>query len=714
VTGSFGFLLAINPGNVTAVWPPSGVAFAAALLLRWPAWIGIWIGSFAVNMWFFTNVSHFSILAIMTAGMIATGSTLQAVLGSFVLRRCIDANDILRRPQDSFTFVVTAAASCLLAATIGVTALSLSGFVDWRQYGYTWLTWWAGDTGGVLVYTPLIMTWRSLPSFHRNYKRMLEFLLFLCALCFACQIVFNGLFLGKQHYPLHFLVFPFLLWAAGRFGVCGVTLTITIVELFAIIGLKNGYGPFALNTLNESLLMLAAFIATFTLIGLAFASVLTAWQSLRQKLENIAEEQELKVTQRTADLEEANRSLCIARDRAIEASAIKSAFVANISHELRTPLSGILGMTELVLAHPLGKDLRDMIQTVHDSGNALLKVVSDILDLSKIEAGKVMLEYEPFSPAFLVQDCTKLLAPAAVDRKLKLNTSLDSQLPQFVYGDASRIRQVLVNLIGNAIKFTQQGGIIVSADIENETQDTITIRFVVKDTGIGIADENKELLFAPFVQLDASTTRKFGGTGLGLAISKRFIEMMNGQIGLESALGSGSMFWFKIPFDKSRPHQTEGGKQDKHSIPAVERLPETITLNRRVLVVEDNLVLSGIIIQQLAILGMLAGSAGTGRDAITAYKTGEYDLIFMDINLPDITGYAVTADIRALERNAGISDGNGTPIIALTAGAMDGDREKALAAGLDDYMAKPVSIDQLRVMLIRWLSRKQSPSCTST
>ena len=487
-----------------------------------------------------------------------------------------------------------------MAATIGVTALSLSGFVDWRQYGYTWLTWWAGDTGGVLVYTPLILTWRRLPSFHRNYKRWLEFLLFLGALSLACQIIFNGLCLGKQHYPLHFLVFPFLLVAAGRFGVCGVTLTIAIVELFAISGLQNGYGPFALGTLNESLLMLAAFIATFTLIGLTFAAVLTAWQSLRQKLENIAEEQELKVIQRTADLEEANRSLCIARDRAIEASTIKSAFVANISHELRTPLSGILGMTEIILADPLDKDLRDMIQTVHDSANALLKVVSDILDLSKIEAGKVMLEYEPFSPVFLVQDCTKLLAPAAVGRKLKLNISLDSQLPQFVYGDASRIRQVLVNLIGNAIKFTQQGGITVSTDIENETHDTITIRFAVKDTGIGIADEKKELLFAPFVQLDAGTTRKFGGAGLGLVISKRFIEMMNGQIGLESALGSGSTFWFKIPFDKSRLHQTEGSSPDKHSMPSVEKLPETITLHRRVLVVEDSPVLSGIIIRQLA------------------------------------------------------------------------------------------------------------------
>ncbi len=612
IAGRLGFYFAISPGNVTAIWPPSGIAFAAVLVLGVPAWLGIWIGSFLANVWFYSGFSAFSLTEVIVAAFIALGSTLQAIVGGLLLRRFIDSRNIFRRPHDSFVFVGIAAASCVLAAVIGVTTLCLAGLLPWDRYAYTCLTWWAGDTGGVLVYTPLILTWRALAAVCQDRKRLLELLAFMATLSICCLIVFCD-FLTDHQYRLQFLMFPFLVLAAARFGVCGVTLTVAAIEIFAVIGLKNGLGPFAVGSLNEGLLLIGAYLGIVALIGIIFGSVLTEWQTFRKQLEKVAEELELKVAQRTSDLEEANYNLRIARDQAIDASNVKSAFVANISHELRTPLSGILGMSELLLSESMDSDLRDMIQTIHDSGHALLTVVNDILDLSKIEAGKIALEYEAFSPTFLVQDCIKLLAPAAANKHLKLSVSLDSQLPAFVWGDASRIRQSLLNVVGNGVKFTEKGSVTLHAEVESQTNEAVTILFTVRDTGIGIAREHKGLLFTPFVQVDSTTTRKFGGTGLGLAISKRFIEMMNGTIGFESELHRGSTFWFKVPFDKTCLQEPKDGPQGKLR-PVVEQLPPALALNRRVLIVEDNAVLSYLVVRQLTSLGMEACASTTGGE----------------------------------------------------------------------------------------------------
>jgi PAS domain S-box-containing protein len=402
------------------------------------------------------------------------------------------------------------------------------------------------------------------------------------------------------------------------------------------------------------------------------------------------------------ELKVKNEQLEEARDSAIEASQLKSAFVANISHELRTPLSGILGMSELALTLDLNDETRAMLEVINQSGQALLTVVNDILDLSKVEAGRITLDIQPFNLKFVIQGCSSLLAPSARAKKLAFNVDIDQHLPEFVSGDAAKVRQVLINLIGNAVKFTEKGNITVSARVLNEDYQKVTVLIAVTDTGVGISAADQQRLFIPFGQIEKSGTRKYGGTGLGLAISKRFVELMNGQIKFRSSEGEGSCFWFSIPFDKkATAHEDRTPQRTKRL--EVQTLPAALTSGRKVLLVEDSKVLNKVILKQLSTLGIDAHGVYNGHDAIEEAATGKYDLVLMDINLPDMSGYEVTEVIRRMEGKEMIAP---TAIVALTASAMEGDREKALDAGLDDYIAKPVSIEELGRRLRKWLTHK--------
>lgn len=432
------------------------------------------------------------------------------------------------------------------------------------------------------------------------------------------------------------------------------------------------------------------------------ALTLTTKWSLRQEKMAYTDNLELEVQERTQELESLVKEYKRMKDKAERATAIKSAFLATMSHEIRTPMNGVMGMNSLLLETELDGKQRKLSEMVKKSADSLLRVVNDILDFSKMEAGKMDIEIVPFKTEEIVSEVIQTISFQSKAKGLTIDYSINNDVPGSLMGDPTRLKQLLLNFGSNAVKFTEEGSVIISVNLEEKRGTDFLVKFSVEDTGTGIPKEKIEGIFDPFKQADASTTRKFGGTGLGLTICRQLVDLMKGTVGVESEPGKGSNFWFEVPLkmEANEPQAesySESGTIEDKEYPLKEM---------KVLVADDDKMSQLVVQKFLEKEGISAEMVETGAEAIDALKRMSFSAILMDVQMPDMGGLEATEIIREMEEKTG----QRIPIIIITASAMVEDRDNSIEAGADDFITKPIDKTRLINTLNKYSDTKNSRS----
>ena len=647
IAGKLALRLAFLHASASPVWPPAGIALAALLVLGFRVWPAIFVGAFLVNL---TTLGN-----ILTSLGIASGNTLEALCGAWLVNRFAGGARVFGRPQDVFKFALAALVSTTVSPTFGVSSLAVGGFAQWSSYWPIWLTWWLGDASGVLVIAPLLLLW-SVPATQRtwNQKQVLEVSVLLLLLVVLAETVFGGwLPISARNYPISFICGPIVIWTAFRFTPRETATGIFILSTIAIWGTLHGFGPFILQSENQSLLMLQSWTAALTITAMAIAAAITERNSTQVALE-----------QQKDAVEAANRT--------------KDNFLAMLSHELRTPLTPVMAALDTLEADgSRSSGAKNSLAMIRRNVELESQLIDDLLDLTRIAKDKLQLRFGPLDSHEVINNVVEICRPQAQARNLTLQLNLRAGT-HYVLGDAAKYQQIVWNLLKNAVKFTAENGEITISSSNPEPQ---LLAIAVHDTGIGIEPEVMNRIFDPFEQGERAFQRRYGGLGLGLAISKSLAQAHGGTlIARSEGHDRGSTFILTMKTVPAPPR----------IVKLTSPVPESRPL--RILLVDDHQDTCVALERLLVRRGHLVAAAHNVRSAMETAARNSFDLLISDIALPDGTGTELMTYLHAISR---------IPGIAISGFGMNGDIEKSIDAGFAEHLVKPVKMENLEAAIDR-------------
>lgn len=689
IVSKFAVTVSSLPGGATPFWPGSGINLAAVLLWGPQVWIGGFLGEFIHNLTL-QEITPLGLLGILN---VSIGNISETLVAAYIIQRFVKPGQWFNQVRSAFYFILTALASPMICATIGITTVCLLGQVPWNLYSKIWRSIWIGDAVGILVLTPVLLVWsQDTTEFQKLAKeRWLEISTFLFLFIGIEEMTFI------KGYPIEYMLLPLLVWAIFRFGQPAGTLLLTVVSLLAIVATAHDFGPFIKGNLNESLVFLQSFIGVFAITTLILSAVIN---------EN----------------KQANAKLKAANAELQKFAQLKDEFIANTSHELRTPLNGIIGIAESLIdgaTGELSKQTCYNLAMIVSSGRRLASLVNDILDFSKLKHQSLQLQVKPIDLHSIVEVVLTLSRPLLAQKDLQLINAIPPNLPP-VQADENRLQQILHNLVGNAIKFTPSGKVEVSAALINSTAtreiknsqielsqtnlDPLNseIEIIISDTGIGISEDKFDRIFASFEQAEGSTARTYGGTGLGLTITKQLVECHGGEISVQSRLGEGSCFKFTLPVADEKPVEEDSTfhpalKENFDSLQLEDTPPKNHQLSHaentsqiKILVVDDEPINLQVLVNNLSLQNYDVTQASNGEEALNLIEKGFLpDIILLDVMMPKMTGYEVTQKLREDFLPSEL------PIVLLTAKNQVQDIVTGLNVGANDYLTKPIAKSEL-------------------
>ena len=652
VAGKLGLKLAFLHASASPVWPPAGIALGALLVFGYRTWPAIFVGAFLVNV---TTTGD-----IPTSLAIGAGNTLEAICGAWLVNRFAGGVRVFDRSQDVFKFAFAAVLSTAISSSIGVTSLALAGFVDWTKSAAVWVTWWLGDATGDLIFAPVVILWGMTPPPRWSNKKALEVGLLLLLLVALGEAIFGGwLPINATNYPIAFICGPVVIWMAFRMSQRETATGIFILSAVAIWGTLQNFGPFVMDTQNQSLLILQSSTAVLTMTAMALA----AGMAEQRRAEAALEKQKSLV-------EAANRT--------------KDTFLAMLSHELRTPLTPVvLALETLRKQWPGNNEANSALEMIRRNVEVESRLIDDLLDVTRISKGKLELTLAVIDGHKEIVNAVEMCQGEAEAKKIRVRVDLRAT-DHHVAADEAKFQQIVWNLLKNAIKFSpEKGEISISSANERSQQLTIT----VQDNGIGIAPDAIERIFDPFEQGERSFKQRFGGLGLGLAISKSLAQAHGASLVARSdGLNRGATFSLVI---KTVPP----AKNDSISSG---REPQLSPRAFQILLVDDHTDTCAVLQKLLAARGHRVTAAHDMRSALDKGEREHFDLLISDVGLPDGSGMELMTRLRATSR---------IPGIAMSGFGTSADMEKSLAAGFFEHLVKPVTMERLEAAIHAVMTR---------